>query len=244
MISVCIATYNGEKYIRQQLSSILCQIGENDEVIVSDDFSQDKTLEILGNFDDKRIKIFQNELHNKTQIFDFERITANFENAIQHANGDLIFLSDQDDIWHENKVAVIKSKIGENFAVIHDCRVIDGADNELFPSYFDFVGAKKGILKNIVKCSYLGSCMAFKKELIEFSLPFPPKTPHDLWLALIAEHKKSLNLLKTPLIDYRRHENTNSTAARKSNKTFWYKASYRFFILFEFLKRVWVGKKI
>jgi len=238
MISVCIATYNGEKFIRQQLNSILCQIGENDEVIVSDDFSQDKTLEIVENFNDNRIKIFNNEQNQKTTKFDFERITANFENAIRHANGDLIFLSDQDDIWHKNKVETIKAEIGKNLAIIHDCRVVDENGKQIFSSYFDFIGTKKGILKNIIKCSYLGSCMAFKRELIDFALPIPKKTPHDLWFALIADCKKSLKLLKIPLIDYCRHANTNSTAAQKSDKSLFYKISYRLFVLKEFLKRV------
>jgi len=238
MISVCIATYNGEKFIQQQLKSILCQIGEEDEVIVSDDFSQDKTLEIVKNFNDKRIKIFQNKQNQKTQKFDFERITANFENAILQASGDLIFLSDQDDIWHKNKVETIKAEIGENIAIIHDCRVVDENGKIIFSSYFDFINAKKGILKNIIKCSFLGSCMAFKSELINFALPIPQKAPHDLWLALIADSKKSLKLLKVPLIDYCRHKKNNSTAAQKSDKSFFYKICYRFFVLKEFSK--WV----
>ena len=243
MISVCLATYNGEKFIQEQLNSILCQIGEEDEVIVSDDFSNDKTLEIIRGINDKRIKIFQNNLYKKPQKFSFEQITLNFENAIRHANGDLIFLCDQDDIWHTNKTSVIKAEIGENFAIVHDCRVIDKKDNQIFASYFDFIGAKKGILKNIIKCSYLGSCMAFKKELINFILPIPQKVPHDLWIALIADYKKSLKLLKTPLIDYCRHEKSNSTTTKRSGKSLWYKASYRFFILFEFLNRIFVFSK-
>jgi len=238
MISVCIATYNGEKFIRQQLNSILCQIGKEDEVIVSDDFSQDKTLEIVKSFNDRRIKIFQNKQNKKAQKFDFERITANFENAIRHANGDLIFLSDQDDIWHKNKIETIKAEIGENLAIIHDCRVVDENGEIIFSSYFNFIKAKKGILKNIIKCSYLGSCMAFKRKLIDFALPIPQKTPHDLWLALIADQKKSLKLLKIPLIDYCRHKNTNSTAAQKSNKSLFYKINYRLFVLKEFFKRI------
>ena len=237
MISVCIATYNGEKFIQQQLNSILCQIGEEDEVIVSDDFSQDKTLEIVKSFDDKRIKIFNNAQNRKVQRFDFERITTNFENTILQSSGDLIFISDQDDVWHKNKIETIKAEIGENLAIIHDCRVVDENGEQIFPSYFDFIKAKKGVLKNIIKCSYLGGCMVFKRELIDFALPIPQKTPHDLWLALIADHKKSLKLLKIPLIDYCRHENTYSTAAKKSNKSFFYKINYRFFVLKEFLKR-------
>jgi glycosyltransferase involved in cell wall biosynthesis len=238
MTSVCIATFNGEKYIGRQLASILVQLDEEDEVIVSDDFSHDKTLEVIQSFGDKRIKIVQNNLQKQGQRFDFERITTNFENAIRHANGDLIFLSDQDDIWLENKVAVVRTEIGENLAVIHDCEVIDENGKQFFYSYFNFIGAKKGILKNIVKCSYLGCCMAFKREFIKYALPIPPKSPHDLWFGLIADYKKSLKLLNKPLIFYCRHENTNSTATKKSGKSLWYRVSYRFFILLNLILRL------
>ena len=90
MISVCMATYNGEKYIEEQLKSILSQLGENDEVIVSDDSSTDNTLAIVESFNDVRIKIFPN---NK-----FHSPIFNFENALKQATGDYIFLSDQDDV--------------------------------------------------------------------------------------------------------------------------------------------------
>ena len=96
MISVCIATYNGEKYIKQQLLSILKQIKVNDEIIISDDHSTDKTFNIIKSFNDTRIKFF---LNNKGKGY-----TRNFENALEKAHGDIIFLSDQDDIWIDNKV--------------------------------------------------------------------------------------------------------------------------------------------
>ena len=99
-ISVCIASYNGEKYIKEQLNSILCQLEERDEVIISDDSSTDNTVQIIESFKDKRIKIFR-EQKFKSPIY-------NFENAISKATGDIIFLSDQDDIWHKAKVHKIK----------------------------------------------------------------------------------------------------------------------------------------
>ena len=99
MISVCIATYNGEKYIREQLDSILPQLGLDDEVIISDDSSTDNTLKIIEEYNDCRIKIFSN---NK-----FYSPILNFENALKKAQGDFIFLSDQDDIWKSNKVEVV-----------------------------------------------------------------------------------------------------------------------------------------
>ena len=96
MISVCIATYNGEKYIKEQLLSILPQLGKKDEVIISDDHSTDNTLDIVKGLNDNRIKIVMN---NREKGY-----TSNFENALSYAIGDYIFLSDQDDIWQEDKL--------------------------------------------------------------------------------------------------------------------------------------------
>src|SRR5665647_351760 len=98
MISVCLTTYNGEKYILEQIQSILCQIGYDDEVIISDDGSTDHTLKILNKQEDHRIIIH----HNSNS----KGIISNIENALTHAKGDIIFLADQDDVWLPNKVKI------------------------------------------------------------------------------------------------------------------------------------------
>ena len=112
MISVCMATFNGEKYIKEQIQSILNQLSLDDEVIISDDGSSDKTLEVINHINDKRIKVFTN-----THKHGF---THNFENALNHANGEYIFLSDQDDIWAEEKVNKVMESLIYNDLVIHD----------------------------------------------------------------------------------------------------------------------------
>ena len=95
MVSVCMTTYNGEKFIREQIASILCQLQDHDELIISDDGSTDSTIEIVNSLGDVRIKFYQNC---------FKNVVKNFEFTISKAVGDYIFLSDQDDIWHRNKV--------------------------------------------------------------------------------------------------------------------------------------------
>ena len=90
MITVCIATYNGGKYISKQIDSILNQLSDSDEVIVSDDGSKDDTLDIITAFHDKRIEVFKNDGRHG--------VVPNFENALSKAKGDIIFFSDQDDI--------------------------------------------------------------------------------------------------------------------------------------------------
>jgi glycosyltransferase involved in cell wall biosynthesis len=116
-ISVCMATRNGEKYIKQQLSSILKQLSKNDEVIISDDSSTDNTIDIIKSFEDKRIKIYAN---NK-----FYSPVYNFENALLRSTGDIIFLSDQDDIWEDKKIRVMYELLKRYDLVVSDCTIID-----------------------------------------------------------------------------------------------------------------------
>ncbi|MDR3326769.1 MAG: glycosyltransferase [Prevotellaceae bacterium] len=236
MVSVCISTYNGEKYIRRQVESILIQLSEDDEVVISDDNSTDSTVEILHSFNDTRIKIIKNQT-DFLQKYTYEKITENFENAITNTKGNLIFLSDQDDVWHENKVALAKAKIGDNLALIHDCRVVDENGSEIYPSYFQHIKAKRGVIANIIKCSYLGCCMVLNRDILQKAMPFPKKVPHDLWLALIAEKLNSLIIINNKLIDYHRHSESSSTSAFKSDKSIWFKLFYRYHIIFELIKR-------
>ena len=95
-ISVCLASYNGEKFIFDQISSIISQLAEKDELIISDDSSTDTTLSIIKGFNDHRIKLFPGNT--------FYNPVYNFENALKQSAGEVIVLSDQDDIWLENKL--------------------------------------------------------------------------------------------------------------------------------------------
>lgn len=124
MISVCIATYNGEKYIGEQIASILKQLNANDEVIISDDGSTDATLSIIKTFQDPRIRVIPGpQKHSPTQ---------NFENVLHHAQGDYIFLSDQDDVWKTNKVATCMKWLQKYDCVISNAEVTDEHLNILF----------------------------------------------------------------------------------------------------------------
>ena len=118
MISVCIATYNGEKYIFEQISSILSQLGKDDEVIISDDGSTDDTIKIIESICDNRVRLL---INNGKHGF-----VSNFEKALMKSKGDFIFLSDQDDIWKSNKVQVVLKSLNKYDLVVHDADLIDG----------------------------------------------------------------------------------------------------------------------
>ena len=108
MVSVCLASYNGEKFIKQQIDSILCQLGKHDEIIISDDSSTDRTVQIIKNYNDPRIKLIE-DCKFQSPIF-------NLENALKQAKGDYIFLSDQDDFWESKntkKDEASQTKVGK-----------------------------------------------------------------------------------------------------------------------------------
>lgn len=239
MISVCLTTYNGEKHIKSQLDSILCQLKSDDEIIISDDGSTDSTLSIIERLNDSRIKIFNHLKDNKYPNYSFYKITKNFENALIHAKGEIIFLADQDDIWNKSKVEKCINELNDKLLLIHDCQVIDKDENILIDSYFSHNNSQIGIISNFKNSSYLGCCMAFRKDLLNKALPFPKEpVPHDLWLGFIAEWNKSVVKFDECLIFYRRHSENNSSSSEKSNWTIGYRLKYRIIIAIAFFKRI------
>jgi glycosyltransferase involved in cell wall biosynthesis len=190
MISVVLAAYKGEKYIGAQVESIISQLGENDELIVSDDFPTGDTRKAIADLieNDKRI-IYLNGPGRG--------VIANFEFAISKARGDYIFLSDQDDVWLDGKInTVLKEFCNGSVLVLHNAFITDGDLHKTGQTAFEINNTKKGFFRNIIKNSYQGCCMAFRSEMKKYILPFPKKIPmHDQWIGLINE----------PLILYRRH---------------------------------------
>lgn len=238
MISVCIATYNGEKYIKEQLDSILCQLSIVDEVIISDDNSSDSTLDIIQNYNDSRIKIFKNK---------GQGLIENFENALLNSSGDYIFLSDQDDIWVENKVTECRNDFEKGYQLIlSDCSVFDSeSETVIHDSFFEFNNSQKGIVNNLVNNSYIGCCMAFKKELKGKILPFPKHVPmHDSWIGINAELYFSVKFNQKKLISYRKHsKNVSDTGSGISKYSFFKKVSFRILLVYYIIIRFFLIKK-
>lgn len=217
MISVVIAAYKGEKYIAEQVKSILLQLGESDELIISDDYPEGETKAsldgILGK--DSRVKY----IHGRSL-----GLIKNFEYAINHAKGDFIFLSDQDDVWLEGKIEAVMKEFNDGADVVmHDALITDGELNPTGDRAFVLNSAGKGIFKNILKNSYQGCCMAFRKEMKEYILPFPEKIPmHDQWIGLVGEKYGNVHLINHPYILYRRHsENVSGGGSSLMQKIMW-----------------------
>lgn len=236
MISVCIATCNGEEYIRQQIESILPQLEKEDEVVISDDDSTDNTLEIIKNFEDKRIKILP--------VCTFKSPIWNFENAIKNAKGDYIFLSDQDDVWLPNKVTEFIKALSEKNIVMSDALIFYDSSNPFgFQTLKEWRRYKKGFFQNLWKPNYVGCCMAFNRSKLNQILPFPDDVPaHDVWIGLLGEITNDIFYLDKPLINYRRHGNNYSNVAEKSHNDVFFMIKYRLQLFFDVLRRVGYNK--
>ena len=232
MVSVCIATYNGEKYLRQQLDSILAQIGREDEIVISDDNSSDGTLALIASYDDKRIRVLHHDPTKITTTFPLDRPTHNFENALQHAKGDILFLADQDDVWLPGKVDKMLRALEDADLAMHDCIIVNTELEQLEPSYFNVVKVTTNAWCNAMKSTVLGCCMAMRRCVVESALPFPKtKVGHDLWLGMVADRKYRFTLVREPLLMYRKHGRSMTTAGKKSKYGMWFKINYRIAIL-------------
>lgn len=210
-ISVALASYNGQAYIAQQIESILQNLRPQDELWISDDGSLDNTIHILAEYQkkDARVHLCQGPGRGVKQ---------NFANAISHTTGDIILLSDQDDIWADNKVERVLEafETSKKKLVVHDAAVVkaDG-QTELAPSFFKLRGSGAGVLKNIWKNTYIGCCMAFSASLKPLILPIPEDIEmHDQWIGVLCDqYAGGSYFLPETLLRYRRHD-ANASAMK------------------------------
>ena len=208
MNSVCMATYNGERYVQRQLESILKQLDSKDEVIIFDDCSTDNTREVINAMEDHRIHLYKNVQNmgvNKT-----------FENALRKAKGDIIFLSDQDDIWLDNKVDFVLEYFQEHPEVDmiqHDAEVVYENLEVIDKSFFHWRGhVGPSVMRNLIRDTHLGCCMAMRRDVIGDCLPITRIPYHDKWIGIIAPltgHK--VVFLPVVLIKYIRHVGTSTS---------------------------------
>lgn len=214
-LSVCMATYNGAQFVIRQLNTVIDQLNITDEIIIVDDRSTDGTVEVIKNTFGDRINVYINQ-ENEGPI-------KSFEKAISLANGEIIFLCDQDDLWEENKVETVLSALINEKAdlAVHDAFVVDGDLEIIHSSWNQYNGnEKKGLVGNIMKNSFTGCCMAFKRELKPLILPFPSTIEmHDQWIALVSLlEKKKICYIDKPLMKYVRHGG-NVTGMKKRSIT-------------------------
>ncbi|MFM5068831.1 glycosyltransferase family 2 protein [Aeromonas veronii] len=233
-ISVCMATFNGERYIHEQLVSILSQLSVDDEIVISDDGSSDQTENIVKSFNDSRVIFIANK---------YERgYTKNFEYALSHSSGDIIFLADQDDVWEPNKVNTIMLALKGADFVVSDCKIVDQELNVIHDSHFAIHGVRVGFIKNYLLPRYIGACMAFNRDVLDYALPFPKNqkyAAHDYWISLISEMCFKVKIINQQLIMYRRHDCNASNGGSKSKNSLYHKLSVRIYTGIFLIQRWW-----
>ena len=213
MISVCMATFNGGKFIREQLESILSQLPPDAEIIIADDGSTDDTLLVVDSLNESRIRVLPAERHLG--------VIYNFERALRASKGEIVFLADQDDVWLPGKVEMCLAALNEADLVMHDAFLLGLSD--AFESAWgrngklsDIRTYRSGVVANWWKNSFTGCCMAFRRKVLDKALPFPKNLPmHDQWLGLVAEKNFKVKFIDEPLVEYRQHS-SNATHIEKS----------------------------
>jgi glycosyltransferase involved in cell wall biosynthesis len=205
LVSIAMCTFNGERFLSKQLTSILTQTYLNIEVVIVDDCSNDDTVRIIEEFKqrDNRIKYFINESNLG--------FSKNFEKAITLCSGSFIAISDQDDIWLSNKIERLLNSIKENLMVYANSAIID--DNDMLtgttminPSReeFRYLSFKSILLQNFVS----GHNLLFRKEALEFVMPFPKSGFYDWWMAFVMLYEQKLSYCNEVLTHYRLHSSS------------------------------------
>jgi len=200
LVSIALCTYNGERYIKEQIDTILAQTYQNFELIIVDDLSTDNTPAILNTYcQDSKVKVY----YNSSNL----GVIKNFEKAISLCKGAYISLSDQDDIWNINKLEVMLSKIGDNILLYHDSLVISELKelNFRMSDRLNFVRGKSALGLVFRNC-IAGHAMVFKAELIPFLTSTPERIPHDHWIAYIAATVGKIDYIQDVLMQYRQHQ--------------------------------------
>lgn len=251
MISVCLASYNGEKYIEQQIESIVTQISSSDELIISDDGSTDSTTQIVYRLAQKypQIKILKASHNsiNPQEIKNIEstiykefniiyKVALNFLRAIKEAKGDTIYLCDQDDIWLPDKISVCESRLKLYDVVVHRRQDVNTelepirAQNKNIPD-----NRKATFFQSLVVSHFQGACMGFTRRIkdniienLDLFSSIPLSQDHAIgYIALVFSGQSKICFEPKQLILYRRHNNNVSPTGEKSKHSILFKLLYR-----------------
>ena len=231
-VSVAMAVCNGAKYLSEQIDSILPQLQDKDELIISYDPSEDMTYDLIKSYEkkDKRVHVFINEDHTRGLV-------SNFDNALRHCKNEIIFYSDQDDVWMPDKIEKMVScfKDPKVTVAIHDAKIVDESLNVIIDSTFRIRGGSTSSWKNLIRLSYIGCSMAFRSDMLPVVLPLPTKRrSYDWWTGSICSCYGKMAKVDEQLILHRMHQNN---ATPKKRPPLSYQFSVRWIILINLLKR-------
>ncbi|MDO4630435.1 MAG: glycosyltransferase family 2 protein [Planctomycetia bacterium] len=219
-ISIAMCTYNGERYLREQLDSIARQTRLPDEVVIGDDCSTDMTLEILENWAKSvtfNVRITRNEVN-----LGYEK---NFEQTMLRCRGDILFPADQDDVWLPEKLAEMV-KVFESepeVGVVYCGRTLIDQDGKPLSErvrelYFNYHPTDASYFLADWEAEHpdCAGCMsAIRRTLVEKMFPFPKPWAHDTWVYTMAPFYTKLKTIHRPLMEFRRHTTNASALGRE-----------------------------
>jgi glycosyltransferase involved in cell wall biosynthesis len=213
-VSVALCTYQGEQYLQEQLDSIAGQSRLPDELVVCDDRSTDGTLGILDRFRSQAPFPVRVHVNDK-----WVGPAKNFEGAIERCDGDLVFLSDQDDVWHHEKLSILVPILlarPEAGAVFCDAEVVDERLRPLGYSLWEFLRFQRRLQKKVVRGEtlavllrhnvMLGMTVGFKARFRDLILPIPADSPYDVWIPILIAAVAEVIMVPRRLSKYRQHE--------------------------------------
>lgn len=228
-ISVVLCTYNGEAYLAEQLRTLLVQSRLPDEVVIGDDASSDGTWAIVEAF--AAMARTRDVVVNGVRRAERLGYVANFSRTLELATGDLVFLCDQDDAWHPDKVAIIEQRFREeaSLTLVHtDARLVSADGSDLGHSLFEAleltpverlrVSSSRALEVYLRRNIATGATTAFRRGLLRQALPIPGSWIHDAWLAAFAAATGKVSLIDDPLIDYRQHNGNQIGMRRRTIK--------------------------
>jgi glycosyltransferase involved in cell wall biosynthesis len=206
-----MATYNGERFVRSQLDSIIECLRDGDELVLVDDCSTDRTAEILREVQWANTV----SIRNSSNL----GVRKSFEKGLELAKGDVVFLSDQDDLWVAGKRDAFVARFEADplcSVVISDASIIDAEGREIGPSHMRTRGGfESDVVRNFVRNRYLGCAMAIRASVLRLALPIPDSVPmHDVYLGLVGRLTGTVHYFETPYLQYRRHGGNASPSRR------------------------------
>ena len=213
-VSIALCTYNGAKFLEQQLDTLVNQTYKNIEIVVVDDCSTDGTLVILNKY---AIQYPQFQVYQNKNNLGF---TRNFEKVVNLCKGDLIALCDQDDIWHPQKIELQVNAISDNVLIYHDSEFIHEDGSSMNKKMSDVMNLYSG---NHPQVFFFFNCVSghsilMKRELLAVSLPLKEDYFHDWWLAYVATNIGSIDYLPQCLVKYRQHDKSDTNILRLKRK--------------------------
>ena len=216
-VSVCLATFNGEAYVEEQVRSILNELGGSDELVIVDDASTDGTVDIVREVKDRRVRLIRNAA-NRGHVLTFER-------ALREASGSRILLSDQDDVWLPGRLHTfvpllagsVPAVAATAFLSFPDSEGFLNDDEERLTALRNGGGLRDLTLLMVGRQPYFGCAMGMNRKAVELALPFPAYVEaHDHWIAIVGIASGGIRKSDEPTVARRLHSNNLTPTRRRS----------------------------